>query len=391
MRERCNNKNSEDYRYYGKRGIKVCDEWNDSKAFCEWADNNGFDGILTIHRKNNDLGYSPDNCIFANQITQQNEKTNNRFIEINGETKTVANWGRDEKCTVPTQTIRARLYNGWDEHDAILTPIGIKSTQTLKKIEEEYQQEVGKTYGRLTIKKVYSEKKYGQNITYCKVVCKCGNDFPKDRKLTELKTHKGIASCGCATRELSSERMKAQNQSGGITTNPLYGRWNTALVRCKESRISIATEWQNFSNYHDWCLRNGWQDGYRVSLIDTKKEFGPNNCIVKPPKEEDDRNSNILLTAFGETKTITDWLKDSRCKNGYGTIRSRFYKGELSHEDIISKKPRVLDKSNQSGIEGISWVSSRNKWNVNKQIDGKTKRIGQYKTIEEAKFALENN
>ena len=74
MRQRCYNEKNVNYHNYGKRGIKICDEWkNNFFAFSEWAFNNGYqdppiDGSLprflhlTIDRIDGNKGYSPDNC-----------------------------------------------------------------------------------------------------------------------------------------------------------------------------------------------------------------------------------------------------------------------------------------------------------------------------------------
>lgn len=66
MKRRCTD---EDYRYfkdYGGRGIKVCPEWEEPfETFREWALANGYQDDLQIDRKENDLGYCPDNCRFA--------------------------------------------------------------------------------------------------------------------------------------------------------------------------------------------------------------------------------------------------------------------------------------------------------------------------------------
>jgi len=44
MKTRCYNKNSPDYKNYGARGIKICDEWlNDFTTFRKWALENGYD------------------------------------------------------------------------------------------------------------------------------------------------------------------------------------------------------------------------------------------------------------------------------------------------------------------------------------------------------------
>ncbi len=65
MKSRTRNQNCKDYRWYGKRGIKVCDEWlNDYVVFRSWALTNGYTLELTIDRIDNDGNYNPDNCQF---------------------------------------------------------------------------------------------------------------------------------------------------------------------------------------------------------------------------------------------------------------------------------------------------------------------------------------
>jgi hypothetical protein len=71
IKARCNNKNSNDYKYYGAKGIKICDEWlNYPDKFCKWAISNGYSDELTIDRINNSLGYNADNCRWATRKVQ---------------------------------------------------------------------------------------------------------------------------------------------------------------------------------------------------------------------------------------------------------------------------------------------------------------------------------
>ena len=62
MKERCNNPNSIIYKWYGGKGIKVCDEWNDFEAFRDWAITSGYKEGLSIDRIDSNLGYFPENC-----------------------------------------------------------------------------------------------------------------------------------------------------------------------------------------------------------------------------------------------------------------------------------------------------------------------------------------
>ena len=68
MKARCYNKDNSEYKNYGARGIKICDEWlNNVKKFYDWALENGYKENLSIDRINNDGNYEPNNCRWANK------------------------------------------------------------------------------------------------------------------------------------------------------------------------------------------------------------------------------------------------------------------------------------------------------------------------------------
>jgi hypothetical protein len=74
MVKRCSNKNRHDYKHYGGRGIKVCEEWLEFLSFYEWATGHGYRKGFTIERTNNEIGYSPDNCIWIPFLKQSRNK-----------------------------------------------------------------------------------------------------------------------------------------------------------------------------------------------------------------------------------------------------------------------------------------------------------------------------
>ena len=77
MKSRCYRKSDKDYHNYGGRGITMCDEWRyDFWAFVDWAMENGYRDGLTIDRKDNDKGYSPDNCRWITRYEQNQNKRN---------------------------------------------------------------------------------------------------------------------------------------------------------------------------------------------------------------------------------------------------------------------------------------------------------------------------
>lgn len=121
MNARCYRSNHTAYHLYGGRGITVCDEWRASyEAFKLWALANGYRVGLTIDRKENHLGYSPENCRVADWQTQQRNRRNNHTLTMNGETRTVAEWS--EHVGIEAKTLYARCYMGWPDERTLTTP-----------------------------------------------------------------------------------------------------------------------------------------------------------------------------------------------------------------------------------------------------------------------------
>ena len=82
MKDRCHNPNYEFYNRYGGRGIKICEEWNNSfLAFQKWAYDNGYNPSLSgreqsIDRINTDGDYCPENCKWSTQTQQVRNRSN---------------------------------------------------------------------------------------------------------------------------------------------------------------------------------------------------------------------------------------------------------------------------------------------------------------------------
>lgn len=89
IRARCRNKNNPAYHHYGGRGITVCDRWN--QAFENFLADMGAKPFpkASLDRIDNDKGYSPENCRWADKFQQARNRRCNIHYTAFGVTATL--------------------------------------------------------------------------------------------------------------------------------------------------------------------------------------------------------------------------------------------------------------------------------------------------------------
>lgn len=124
IRTRCFNANDDGYRNYGGRGITLCKEWqNNFQKFQDWALDNGYANNLSIDRINNNGNYTQENCRWATQKQQSNNKRTNRLMTAWGETKNIKMWSEDPRCNVTYSILKDRVIDSkWDDETMITLP-----------------------------------------------------------------------------------------------------------------------------------------------------------------------------------------------------------------------------------------------------------------------------
>lgn len=129
MVSRCQNPKDKQYSGYGARGIAVCDRWMDIKNFI--ADMSPRPCGHSIERVDNDKGYDPANCIWADPKAQAANRRGNRYIEIGGRRKLFSHWCSELKLS--RVTVAGRLKSGWSIEEAFFTPVGIRGRHVTKR------------------------------------------------------------------------------------------------------------------------------------------------------------------------------------------------------------------------------------------------------------------
>jgi len=104
---RCENPKSEMFYAYGKKGVRVCDEWKEFENFKKDMFG-GYKKGLSIDRINNTGNYCKENCRWATSLEQAQNTSRSRFITYNGIKKTLSQWARD--LGISGSKVRTRFY-----------------------------------------------------------------------------------------------------------------------------------------------------------------------------------------------------------------------------------------------------------------------------------------
>jgi hypothetical protein len=118
MIRRCTRPNHKAFKDYGGRGITVCDRWMEFKNFVEDV-GEPLPG-MSIERKDNSLGYCPENVRWATRKDQSRNRRSNRVFTINGMTACITDLCIHLK--IPYSRVRTRLDRGWPPESAFLEP-----------------------------------------------------------------------------------------------------------------------------------------------------------------------------------------------------------------------------------------------------------------------------
>ena len=124
MCDRCENESSSAYKWYGGRGIKcLWKNYSDFKkdmydSYCAHVNEYG-EVETTIDRIDPDKDYCKDNCRWATNMEQQNNRRNTRYIQMDdGSLITIRELS--EKIGIPFKTLDNRYYKIDKEHKRIV-------------------------------------------------------------------------------------------------------------------------------------------------------------------------------------------------------------------------------------------------------------------------------
>jgi hypothetical protein len=121
MKARCCIPRASGYKYYGARGISICEQW--LKSFPAFLSDMGKCPLgYTLERINNDGNYKPDNCRWATRKEQANNRSTCVYLRFNGSIKTISQWA--EQYGMSASRLHHRIqYDKMSPEQAITTPV----------------------------------------------------------------------------------------------------------------------------------------------------------------------------------------------------------------------------------------------------------------------------
>lgn len=150
----------------------------------------------------------------------------------------------------------------------------------------------------------------------------------------------------------SSEKPVGFQKTHGEFGTRLYKVWESMKQRCLNPNckafhnyggrgISVCSEWMAYVPFRDWARMHGYSDDLEIDRIDNDGNYEPGNVRwVTAFANSRNRRNTWTITAFGETKCLTDWVADDRCVIGRTELSRRIKRGVRPEEAITTAECR---------------------------------------------------
>lgn len=217
---------------------------------------------------------------------------------------------------------------------------------------------IGQSFGRLKVIREGSRTKAGKVRFVC--ICSCGNPNEVEKIGSELKSGH-VKSCGCLEIETRNQHLE-KNYTHNLSKHPLYPIWsgiNSRCYRVKDKHYKdygsrgIKNFWKDdFKAFYDWAIENGYKKGFSIERINVNGNYEPNNCtFIEMSEQARNTRRTVYLTAYGETKRMTEWAEDERIialgLNYYG-LRARRKLG-WTDEEVLTTPLNTVTKLTYNG------------------------------------------
>ena len=355
MRSKCRRRRDPSFAHYGGRGVGICAEWEGFPAFHAWALASGFRPGLDLALIDRRHDFSPRNCRWQTRSetirrTLREGRGRQPRIRAFGETKNLFAWSEDPRCKVSFVVLKTRLLGGHSPEAALTTPSGdIKGlprrrVPVLKSNPRAPRREID---WKAAERRLLSER-----VSVARLARELGvTPDTVHRHLAKAKERLRREASPPPAPEVEDLRKRWRHllHKFDDPAHPLYPWFG-------RKKISLHRPWRQFEAFRAWAEASGYRPGLWLTRVDQRKGFEPANCRWMPPSEAMQQpkfeyrraSPRNPLEAFGESKSPYAWSHDRRCAVSVNTLRRRLRAG-WNPEDALtasaqngSRPPRVL-------------------------------------------------
>ena len=107
--------------------------------------------------------------------------------------------------------------------------------------------------------------------------------------------------------------------------------------------ICVCDEWDDFENFYDWSMNNGYSDELTIDRIDSNGNYCPKNCRWSTDREQaNNRSTNRIIEYNGESHTLEEWSRITGIASN--TIRMRLDEYKWDVEKSLTKSTTKEEK-----------------------------------------------
>lgn len=203
----------------------------------------------------------------------------------------------------------------------------------------------GEKFGKwIVVGAVFRQTKKIDGAVEWFVPCRCECGTYRAVRVAQLRSGHS-SSCGeCVGVNADSKRL--YNIWRGMLARCYRNDWDTSYADYGGRGITVCDEWRdNFKAFRQWALSHGYANKLQCDRINNDLGYSPDNCRwVTNDVNQRNRRGLHLITAFGETRCLMDWVKDSRCTVSFSGLKTRLKMGMSPEEAITAPSQRPEDR-----------------------------------------------